>query len=169
MKNIFHLCVITCPSSCVLWENIPDWFAAPSSAADVWAVFLLPGQDATERFPVVEAPADMHGLHWPPEHTHRNKLWWHSSHILLYSITEEKKKLCYSVLSARKSIHIVCVPVGHLVENLRGSFLPGACQDDGCAESPGSQCRCQEQETELSGPHVEVVLPLCDSTAAVAP
>lgn len=66
-------------------------------------------------------------------------------------------------------MHIVCVPAGHPAENLRGSFLPGACQEDGCAGSPGSQCRCPEPETEPCGPHVERVTPSCDSTAAVAP
>lgn len=63
----------------------------------------------------------------------------------------------------------VFVPADHPAEILRGSFLPGACRDDGCAESPGSQCRCPEPETEPSGPPVDSVLPLCDSTAAAAP
>lgn len=65
--------------------------------------------------------------------------------------------------------YCVCVPAGHPVENLRGSFLPEACRDDGCAETLGSQCRCPELETEPSGPHLELVPPSCDNTAAVAP
>lgn len=64
---------------------------------------------------------------------------------------------------------MVFVPAGCPEENLRCSFLPGACQGDGCAESLGSQCRCPEPEPELSGPHVEPTLPWCDRTAAVGP
>lgn len=70
-KYFLNVCVITCPSSYVLWENIPDWPVGPSSAAGVLAAFPLPERDATETPPAVEAPADMHGLHWPPKHTQK--------------------------------------------------------------------------------------------------
>lgn len=61
------------------------------------------------------------------------------------------------------------LPVNHPGENLRGSFLPEACLDDGCEESPGSQCRYPEPETEPSPPHVEPAPPCWSRTAADAP
>lgn len=62
-----------------------------------------------------------------------------------------------------------CVPVGHPVENLQGSFLPVACQGDGCAGNPESQCRCPGPETEPSGPHVVQEQLSCDKTAGDDP
>lgn len=64
---------------------------------------------------------------------------------------------------------VVFAPAGCPGENLRCSFLPGACRGDGCAESPGSRCRCLEPGPELSGPLVEPALLWCDRTAAVGP
>lgn len=81
----------------------------------------------------------------------------------MYYQSEKEHIMCVCVCRC------VFVPADHPAEILRGSFLPGACRDDGCAESPGSQCRCPEPETEPSGPPVDSVLPLCDSTAAAAP
>lgn len=68
-ENTLHVWVWvnTCPNSYVLLENIPNWPVGPSSAEDVLAAFPLPGRDATETLPAVEAPVDTHGLRWPPE------------------------------------------------------------------------------------------------------
>ena len=75
----------------------------------------------------------------------------------------------YQHTHKKKNTISVYVPVSHPAENLRGSSLLKACLDDGCGESPGSQHKCPVPQTELSGPHVEQALPLCDSTAADAP
>ena len=173
--HLSYLCMITCPSSSALWENIPDWPVGPSSAAGAWAVFPLPGWDATERLPAVEAPGDMHGPHWPPEHTHTAKSTQVT--VTLYLNEEHhwgaKQYWLNLLFSARKKQHLclcMCfIPAGHPVENLRGSFLQAACRGDGCAGSPGSQCRCPEPETEPSGPHVVLTPPSSCSSAADAP
>lgn len=160
-KNIFsiYVCEITCPSSYVLWENIPDWPVGPSSAAGELAASPHLGRDATETPLALEAPADMRDLHSPPKHAEINPAVRGQKPLAKQFITNQGKK----------NTHCVCVPAGHPVGNLRGSFLPGACQDDGCAESPGSQCRCPELETEPSGPRVELAPPSFDSNAAVVP
>lgn len=160
-----YLCVITCPSSCVLWENILNWLFGPSSAAGEWAASPLLGWDATEKLPAVEAPEDTHGPHWPPKHTHTHKPRWDSSNTLLSC----KSPVKVSYQPWGKCILYLWVPADRPGENLRGSSHPGACRDGGCAKSPGSQCRCREPETEPSGPHVELVPPSYDSTAADAP
>lgn len=147
--------MITCPSSYALWENTLDWAVGPSSATDLVTASPLPEQDATERLPVAEAPSDLHGLHWPPKHTTIKQ----GTHCLAIK---------HNLLSTRKRTWVF-VPAGHPEENLRGSYLSAACQDDDCAESLGSQSRCPEQETERAEPLMEIVLPLCDNTAAVAP
>lgn len=150
--------VITCPSSCVLWENILDWSVGPSSAEDVWATFPLLGWDATEKTPAVEAPAGTHGLHWPPKDQHITKQF--------QDVARQNQRL---VSPSAGNIFLLCIPANHPAENRRVSYHPEACLGDGCAENLGSQCRCPEPQTEPSAPPGERAPPLCGSTAADAP
>lgn len=93
----------------------------------------------------------------------------HTSRVKLMSLHWASCYVTSAFILKETNRWTVFVPAGRPWENLRYSFLPGACRGDGCAESLGSQCRCPEPEPELSGPHVEPRLPWCDRTAAVGP
>lgn len=113
------------------------------------AAFPPRGPDATGRLPAAEAPAGRRGPRKPPEQVSRV--------TIQVFITKEMKR------------GGVFLPAGCPEENPRCSFLPGACQGGGCAESLGPPCRCPGPEPEPAGPPAEPTLPWCDRTAAVGP
>ena len=117
--NRVCVCEITCPSSWVLWENIPSWSVGPSSAAGVWGEFPLLGRGATERLPAVEAPADRHGPQWPPGHTHtENKHRRRSYKILIWDITEGQKVFYQT---EKEYVACLCVCVWLRIHTCRSS------------------------------------------------
>lgn len=85
------------------------------------------------------------------------------THAHVHVTYDRKERLTWITLTTE------WVPAGRPAENPPGSFLPAACRGDGCAWSPGSQCRCPEREPEPSAPREEPAPPSCGSTAADAP